>query len=136
LAAITTRLRKRLERLERKATRTPRRPENLRLCEEEWFECLSADATTGYFENEPGFPAALAAFGEAQAAARNDRVFEPPPDFRPDLPLGTRRVEWRQGLWWRFELDRASVETLNRLDQTFIELLTIVERVEEPGSPS
>jgi hypothetical protein len=68
------------------------------LCDEEWLESFEQAGKSGYFDNEPDFPDALAYYKQAIFdAARADPDYYPVDDFMPDLPEGKRRAEWRRG---------------------------------------
>lgn len=90
-------LQRRLARLERRfAFETPS-AENQQLIAEQWLILLEQGEARGDYSAEPDFPVALACYRQAlEEANHEDPPFFPPENFRPNLPMIERILEWRR----------------------------------------
>jgi hypothetical protein len=94
-------IRTRLKRLEDKARRVPASAEDPwdDLGDEEWLELFAAWGKEGHFAAEPDFTTALDFYRDAldRAKMQSDPLFDPPPDFMPNLSDShhLRVLNWR-----------------------------------------
>src|SRR5260370_10952586 len=90
-------LQRRLVRLERRFALETLSAENQQLIAEQWLILFEQWEAKGDYAAEPDFPLALANFRQAiEDAAHESPPFFPPDDFRTDLALVARVVEWRR----------------------------------------
>jgi hypothetical protein len=95
-------LKRRLVRLERRfgvEASQARYPEYIA---EQWLTIFQEEEAKGVYVDERDFPLALASFRQAiEDAGHESPPFFPPEDFRTDLALVERIVEWRRPRFYR-----------------------------------
>jgi hypothetical protein len=90
-------LQRRLVRLERRFALETSSAETQQLIAEQWLLLFQEWEATGDYAAEPDFPLALSCYRQAlEQAVHEDPPFYPPEDFRPDLPIVQRILEWRR----------------------------------------
>src|SRR6266852_5546745 len=90
-------LQRRLARLERRFALETSSAETQGLIAEQWLILFEQWEAKGDYAAEPDFPVALACYRRAlEEAAHEDPPFYPPENFRPNLPMVERILEWRR----------------------------------------